>query len=95
METKPRLEAKFEKFHTNNPHVWKLFIRFAVQMIDAGHDVLSSHLIINRIRWETSIVTVSDDQFKICNNHIPYYARLWNRTFTRLPQFRTKELTSV
>jgi hypothetical protein len=37
---------------------------------------LSAWLIVNRIRWETTVETSSGD-FKISNNFIAYYARLF------------------
>lgn len=95
MEEQKTLQQRFQEFHSNNPHVWKLFIRFAVQMVRAGHQTLSASLVVERIRWETNIVTRSDDRFKIANAHRAYYARLWNDKFPSLPPFRTKELTSV
>jgi len=34
-------------------------------------------LIMNRVRWETTIETVSADGFKISNHHFAYYARMF------------------
>ena len=81
-----RLQAEFEKFDRNNPHVWKYFVRFAFQAISRGHRHLSTKLIIERIRWEIYMSTTSDDDFKINNNHAPYYARKWIR---RYPDYAT------
>lgn len=84
------IEAKWLAFHGDNPHVYRLFKRFASQAINAGHAKLSSFMILNRIRWETMTGTegagVTDarswspdrgEPLKINNNHAPYYARLW------------------
>ena len=76
-----RLQAAFNKFDKDNPHVWNYFVQFAFQAIDRGHKHLSTKLIIERIRWEIYMTTISDDEFKICNNHTPYYARKWNREY--------------
>lgn len=70
-------KAKWLKFHKDNPHVYVLFKRFAFEAMEAGHQKLSAWLITNRIRWETTIVTRSEDPFKVSNNHIAYYARLF------------------
>jgi len=64
------------KFHKENPKVWELFVRFTHEVIDAGCKHFGTNAIIERIRWETMIVT-SDLEFKINNNHAPYYARLF------------------
>ena len=95
MQEEKSNRERFEEFHRDNPQVWRLWIRFALDMIRAGHDVLSCQLIVERIRWETDVVTRSDDPFKINNNHRPFYARMWNRMFPHLPQCRTRGLDSV
>ncbi|CAB4122273.1 hypothetical protein UFOVP36_7 [uncultured Caudovirales phage] len=63
-------------FHKANPHVYELFERFTFEAISRGHKSLSAWLLVNRIRWETSIVTTGGD-FKVSNDYIAYYARLF------------------
>jgi hypothetical protein len=63
-------------WHSANPQVYDLFKRFTFEAIDRGHRKLSAWLIVNRIRWETTVETSSGD-FKISNNLIAYYARLF------------------
>lgn len=79
-------------WHAANPHVYELFKRFTFEAIARGHKRLSAWLVVNRIRWETSIETSGGD-FKLSNCHIAYYARLFMDEF---PQhrgfFRTKPL---
>jgi len=72
----PTLKQKWWAWHKENPHVYLLFDKFTRQAISRGHKNLSGWLIVNRIRWETSIVTTGED-FKISNDHIAFYARLW------------------
>jgi hypothetical protein len=72
METK----REWWEWHKKNPHVYELFKRFSMQAINCGHRNLSAWLIVNRIRWETSVETQGDD-FKINNDYIAYYARLF------------------
>lgn len=71
------LLAEFRKFDEENPFVWEYFKRFAEQAIQRGRTKLSGQLIIERIRWEIYIITQSDDDFKINNNHTAYYVRKW------------------
>lgn len=85
------LRERFEKFHAENPKVWKLWVRFALEAINAGHKTLSASLIAERIRWETSVVTTGD-RFKLNNNHRAYYARMFMERFPTLPRFSTREL---
>lgn len=69
------LAEKFEKFDSENPGVYFLFKRFANDLINLGRKKLSAALIVERIRWEVNISTVSDDVFKLSNNHTAFYAR--------------------
>ena len=85
----------FVVFHENNPDVWDLFQRFALQAINAGSNHHSAHAIIHRIRWEVEIETKSADDLKINNNHFPYYARLFHLAFPSHDGFfRNRKLTS-
>ena len=63
-------------WHAENPQVYELFKRFTFEAIGRGHNRLSAWLIVNRIRWETTVETLGGD-FKISNNFIAYYARLF------------------
>ena len=58
------IESNFRKFHRENPIIYKLFKQFTFQAINRGHKKLSSEIIINRIRWETSILS-NDKDYKI------------------------------
>jgi hypothetical protein len=80
------------EWHQANPHVYELFKAFTFQAIDRGHERLSAWLVVNRIRWETAVETNGED-FKISNNFIAYYARLFMEEHPRYRGFfRTKPL---
>jgi hypothetical protein len=70
------LLIKWQRWHKENPEFYELFSRFTKEAISNGHTKLSAWLIINRIRWETSIVTKGDD-YKISNDFIALYSRLF------------------
>lgn len=70
----------FEKFHAENPSVYELFKRFAFQVIRRGFQHYSADAIVHRIRWETGVVTQGDD-FKINNNWVSAYARMFEREY--------------
>ncbi|KOX53879.1 hypothetical protein ADL19_15015 [Streptomyces purpurogeneiscleroticus] len=80
------LEKDFHIFHRDNPKVYELFKKFTKEVIDAGFTHHSARDIMRRIVWETTIVT-TDDQYKINNNHTPYYARLWMQQHPEYPGF--------
>ena len=75
MTSLPTNAVEFLKFHKENPAIWALYKKFAYEAKQAGHTKLSSEIILNRVRWETTITT-NDKQFKINNNHKPFYARM-------------------
>jgi len=80
------------EWHQANPHVYELFKAFTFQAIDRGHKRLSAWLVVNRIRWETTVETNGED-FKISNNFIAYYARLFMEGYPEYRGFfRTKPL---
>ena len=86
------LKQKWWNWHRENPHVYALFERFTFEAIRLGHKRLSAWLIVNRIRWETSVVTSGGD-FKISNDFIAYYARLFMHNHPQyLGFFKTKAL---
>jgi hypothetical protein len=78
-------QARFDEWHKNNPGIWEYFQRFSFEALQHGHKKISHWLIINRIRWEVFIVTTGKD-FKISNDFIAFYARLWKKTH---PQHKT------
>ena len=84
-------EQKFRIFHEDNPEVYELFKRFTFEAMNRGHQQLSAEMIINRIRWETKVVT-TDADYKINNDYKPFYSRLFivehpqHKDFFRLRQ---------
>ncbi len=82
----PTLRAAFEKFHAENPHVYALLCRFSAEVMAAGLKHYAVKAIIERIRWHVQIET-KGDEFKINNNHAPFYARLWLAEHPEFPGF--------
>ena len=87
-----KLKLKWWSWSKKNPKVGELFDKFTLEAINKGHKNLSAWLIINRVRWETSVVTYGDP-FKISNDYIAMYARYFMH---RYPQyegiFKTKKM---
>ena len=88
-----RLQEKFEKFDSDNPHVWALFVKYTMDAIHTGRKSYSAYVIFERIRWHTEIETNSQEPFKLNNNHRPYYARKFAKQFPEYGNFfRTRKL---
>ena len=83
-------EVLFWEYHEDNPDIYRLFDRYAVIAIEKGHKKLSPWLIVNRIRWEQHVIVRSNTPFKIANDYIAYYSRLWMIKRRRFWFFSTK-----
>ena len=81
------LQEAFEKFDSNNPHVYELFKKYTLDTIKTGRTRYSAITIIHRIRWHTNIETNSDDSFKIANAHAAFYARKFMKDFPQYDNF--------
>ena len=77
------LLESFKKFHKENPKIYELFEKFSDDAKRAGRKRFSHWMIINRIRWYTSVETTGVE-FKISNDFITMYARLLT---LRRPEF--------
>jgi hypothetical protein len=92
---KDDLKDKWWAWHKENPEFYKLFKKFTFQAISKGHRRLSAWLIVNRIRWETMIVTTGNE-YKISNDFIALYARLFMHEYPDYKGFfRTKPMKRV
>jgi hypothetical protein len=87
--------AVWLKFDRENPLFYPMFERFAREAINHGHTRLSAWLIVNRIRWETSIVARKDDGYKISNGLIAFYSRMWSSNHTNHPNFFRQKTMKV
>ena len=73
--TDNKLEAQFRRFHAQNPHVYVELVKLARQAKEAGWDTIGIKMLWEVLRWNVLMAT-TDRQFKLCNNHHAYYARL-------------------
>lgn len=69
-------EEAFIAFHDANPDVYAAMCHFARQWRRSGRQRIGVDMLLGRVRWEMSIVTHRVDEFKISNDHKPFYARL-------------------
>jgi len=75
-----KFNEKFDQYDKENPHVWDLFVRFTFELLALGKTRYSARGIFDRIRWET-MITTTDDPYRISNNWSPYYARKFHKAF--------------
>lgn len=71
------LEERFWDFHDENPRVYELFDRFAMEAVRAGRTRIGAKMLIERMRWYTTVEAVDTDGWKLNNNYTAFYARLW------------------
>ena len=69
----------FEKYHKENPNIYKAFVRYALQAKQKGFKNYSAKSLFEIIRWHTPIK--ADGVFKINNNYAPDYARKMMKDF--------------
>lgn len=67
----------FEKFHRDNPHVWEEFERRALALIAKGREDFGARQIVESMRYFYAVEIRSSDGFRINNNHVPFYARMF------------------
>lgn len=75
----------FEKFHSENPSIYKMFIMFSKEAA-VRNSHYSARGVFHRIRWETS-VNSDDRQFKLNDIWTAYYARKFMEDFPEYEGF--------
>ncbi len=73
------IDERFKTFIEANPHVFRLFQRFAHHLRAKGHNRYSADAILHRIRWHMNVdvkPTGSTDEFKINDHYSSRLARL-------------------
>lgn len=71
--TKKTIDERFERFHSANPAVFTLFLRFAREARAKGRKI-GAKAIIERLRWEVMIET--DEDYRLNDHYTSRYARL-------------------
>lgn len=90
------MQEQFEGYHNKYPEVWEEFKKLTFQMINTGRTRYSAKAIFEVIRWSRDVGGDGVSEFKICNNHIPFYARAFVKTYPEHEGFfQIKKQTSV
>jgi hypothetical protein len=69
-------EGKFREFHADNPEVYRELVTLARRAKASGRAQYGIKALMEILRWHRNIETKSLDEWKLNNNHAPYYARL-------------------
>lgn len=67
------MEINFKKYHSDNPHIYAQFVKYARKTKERGFKNYSANGIFELIRWHTGIK--GNDCFKLNNIYRPDYAR--------------------
>lgn len=78
------IAARFAGFHKEHPRVFMLFKVFALQLLQNGHKKIGAKMIMERVRWECFTGSKDMKGYKINNDYIAHYARLFAKEF---PQY--------
>ena len=70
-----KLRQKFDEFHQKNPEVYRELVYLAKEAKKAGRNRYGIKSLFEIILWPKALSTSGDD-FKLNNNHAPFYARL-------------------
>lgn len=82
------------KFFSENPMVWKMFRHHTTELIEAGHKTMSHRMIWETIRFNSMLET-NGEPFKLNNNHLPFYAKLFMKRYPEYGQvFELREKKS-
>jgi hypothetical protein len=64
-----QLDAEFDRFIAENPHIWTHFHRLAVKIKARGHDRWSAKALIEVLRWELALDTTAPVGGPVINNN--------------------------
>jgi hypothetical protein len=72
----PSIEARFRRFHSDNPHVLAELEALARSWFESGKPSVGIGFLCEILRWNRGLKTTSHDEFKINNDFRAHYARI-------------------
>lgn len=85
------LKERFDEYHRNNPHIYHQFRYYTLKAIQSGYKHFGSQMIIERIRWQTGVISKQSD-FKINNDFAAFYSRMFMLEYPSYSTyFRTRQ----
>ena len=89
------LQQRFERFHRENPEVYRSLVRLARVAVRAGKEHVGIGMLWEVLRWRYYLRTVDDSPFRLNNDYRSRYARLIAATEPDLAEiFTTRKLRS-
>ena len=80
-------KENFEKYHKENPAIYKMFRHYALH-VAARREYYSAKAIFHRVRWETEFGDSNPQaEFKISDGWISHYARKFMRDYPEHDKF--------
>lgn len=83
-----KTEKKFQIYHAKNPHLYKAFMKLALEMAKRK-EKFSCRAIFHILRWETIILGTGP--FKVWDHASPYYGRMFEKEFPQYKGFFRKK----
>jgi hypothetical protein len=89
------IQESFDEYHRNNPTIYRLIIKYALEAKSSGYPHYSINGIFERIRWHINIES-DGSKFKLNNNYRSRYVRLIETYYPELRGFfRMRELLAT
>jgi hypothetical protein len=71
------LASRFERFHTNNPHVYRNLVKLARQFREKRPEAtLGIKMLFEVLRWNYYMTIDTTEEYKLCNDFTAAYSRL-------------------
>ena len=70
----PTLQARFEAYHDDNPHVYAKLEELAQMVHERGRQHIGIALLYEQLRW-LSLFSTTGDEYKLNNNYKSRYSR--------------------
>ena len=87
MSKREEMQARFDTFHAEHPQVWKLFLRFVKEALQAKRKRFGARMIWERMRWYSLVEVDDGSDFKLNDHYPPFYARLFMDTYPQYAGF--------
>jgi len=72
----PDLDTRFQEYHEQNPHVYRLFRQYAMQAMRSGRERFGGKAVFERLRWHFAFETKDPEGFRINNSYVSRYVRM-------------------
>lgn len=73
-----RIWSAWRTYHQANPEVYQWFVYLTLDTIERGKTTYSADSIMHNVRSEVKgLYPQSKDKYKICNDYVAFYSRLF------------------